>query len=676
LKLRVCKIYPLLVGIVILAAQNILIFYNHYFNGYAFPWDFLGSYHALPYYWIEALKQGVDIAWIPFQGMGYPLFLNLQSGVFYPPFWLFVLFGKIYTVEAAVLMQGLHVLFGAGGAVTCARLLGMGWKESLLAGVFYQGFGAFYSNAEHPDIVRTYALLPWLCAPVFAQWQDRSVLLRTGILLLPLWTYGLWTGGYPGGAIAAMFVLGSTLLVRILIDRNNRNIGMLVLVALITGCLLAGVSVLPAMLGKSEIARVFQVNGLSYDYLSASDVFALIYNVDNLFFGHDISMRSLFVSVPVVALLLFGVKNCRQWNAWLMLSGFLAIAMASGILHKHIISIFPQLGYSRYTLADYRGFIGLVLILLAVQGGIAGQVEKDRRNYLWSVVLLLFALVGNFMLQLNRPDNWRDFAMLVLIMVAVIVVLGAVWHRKKDWVIPLLMVITLLDWSRVQWNQRYFLLPDGNAQIEANIGKLVDSRKTLTARLQGNEGCRPQRTDISESEPLKKPERGYYTGDYMMEDYSGPMKFLRQQQILTSLPLRAFVGRSWMAVNVPDASAFEDSLLVERSPSSVSCIRYGTTRIEYRVELSQPQFVVENELFWKGWSAQMFGVDGASIGRLSPEDVKGFRGWHLPAGSYTLVAAFETPNKNVGMLVTATGALTWIGLGWLLLRRSTRKPIL
>jgi hypothetical protein len=78
--------------------------------------------------------------------MGYPIYLNLQSGLFYPPYWWFVVTGTTYTVDAAILMQGMHVLFGAVGATLCARLLNMRWALALLAAVVYQSFGGFYST--------------------------------------------------------------------------------------------------------------------------------------------------------------------------------------------------------------------------------------------------------------------------------------------------------------------------------------------------------------------------------------------------------------------------------------------------------------------------------------------------------------------------------------------------
>ena len=61
--------------------------------------------------------------WMPFQSMGYPFLLNLQTGVFYPPMWVFPLLRIPYTLPAAVVLQCLHVFAGALGMYVLARAL-------------------------------------------------------------------------------------------------------------------------------------------------------------------------------------------------------------------------------------------------------------------------------------------------------------------------------------------------------------------------------------------------------------------------------------------------------------------------------------------------------------------------------------------------------------------------
>ncbi len=139
-----------------------MVFWRHYFAGYGFPWDFVGSYYAAAAYWTEAVRHGGVPMWMPFQSMGYPFLLNLQTGLHYPPMWIFPLLGIPYTLPAAVVLQCLHVFAGALGMYVFARALLRSRREAFLAAFVFQLFGGFYSNAEHVDIVRSFAMLPWL----------------------------------------------------------------------------------------------------------------------------------------------------------------------------------------------------------------------------------------------------------------------------------------------------------------------------------------------------------------------------------------------------------------------------------------------------------------------------------------------------------------------------------
>ena len=75
--------------LLVLAIQNLAIYWGHYFRGVGFPWDFSMSYYAMVGFWTAAVGQGVFPQWIPFQQMGYPFALQLQSGMNYLPLWLF-----------------------------------------------------------------------------------------------------------------------------------------------------------------------------------------------------------------------------------------------------------------------------------------------------------------------------------------------------------------------------------------------------------------------------------------------------------------------------------------------------------------------------------------------------------------------------------------------------------
>src|SRR5207244_1392662 len=75
-----------------------------------FSYDFSITYHSVPFYWQGAVTAGELPQWIPYQAFGYPMSLNLQSGLFYPPLWFFPITGIAYSVRAAAILQCLHIL--------------------------------------------------------------------------------------------------------------------------------------------------------------------------------------------------------------------------------------------------------------------------------------------------------------------------------------------------------------------------------------------------------------------------------------------------------------------------------------------------------------------------------------------------------------------------------------
>jgi hypothetical protein len=119
---------------VVLAALNAWIFGDLYAGRALFPWDFQQSYHAIPFYWQAVVSTGRFPEWIPYQAIGYPLQLPMQSGLLYPPLWLFPIFRMVYSLRAAASFQCLHVLAAALGVLWLARVRGFSWLAAILAG--------------------------------------------------------------------------------------------------------------------------------------------------------------------------------------------------------------------------------------------------------------------------------------------------------------------------------------------------------------------------------------------------------------------------------------------------------------------------------------------------------------------------------------------------------------
>jgi len=768
----------LLLVLIVLGGENIYILYRHYFNGVVFPDDFLLTYYAVPYYWIEALKQGKSISWIPYQGMGYPLFMNMQSGEFYPPLIFFAWFQQTYTLYSAVILQGLHILLGALGATICARLVGARWLEALLAGVFYQCFGGFYSNAQHPDIVRSFAFLPWLLGPVFARWRPFSGLLKFSIVSLPVWVYAQWTGGYAGGTLAVLMVMGIICSVRMICDRTNSSIAISIFIGFVAGSLAAAMLILPAAMFAGEVDRYREPGSIAYDYMNLRDAFSFVFPTNNEFFDHDPSMRSMFIGIPAFAMILMAFRRYGEEIKWLSITVGVALLMATGPLHQLIIKILPIFGLSRFVMADYRGIICLSLILICTS--MLRNLSGERRLYvIWPAMLVIILLSGFKTLDFEREYAIEDrIAEVILITSGLFACFQRISIRLGDWtiepllfisafglymyadyisyvssvphkmrllmylglalvllinflcaklkkisiepiaiiaigllilhgvylfyvarpyrngeVIPvviigvvtmialsptvvrtsrvlfiaLLMVMGVMDWTRVQWDQRYFAPPvsDGTPWVESVAGKFSDTQPALSKVLVSEECRKEARLDVPFPLPNMFPWSGYYTGRYFLQDYSGPIKFARQKMILASAPLRKFAMRPWGMFEAKDNKI--PSSIETDSQISARCVYYGTSSAEYMVKLNAARLVVENEIYWKGWTAQLL-CDKCGWDRnarlVEAVEIQGFRGWYLPAGEYRMVERFDTPYESEARLISLFGIMVWLGLIW------------
>ncbi len=400
------RLWIRLVPFAILAAQNLVVFFRHYFAGYGFPWDFVGSYYASTAFWTQAVQHGFIPQWVPYQWMGYPFFMNPQTGLFYPPLWIFPLLRIPYTLHAAVVLQCLHILAGAIGMYVFLRVLLRSRRLAGIGAVGYQFFGGFFSNAEHVDIVRAFALTPWLLAVLTFRPSDRTI--PTRLLLLPLMALLMATGAYPGNVIAGFLLGGVYLAIQAITQLATgvpaRRVGVRIVMAaflLSLGIGMAAPSVGPSFLFRHALAR-YHLGPAG----RATATFRWIH-LTGLFLPNDplpgdISMTSTFVGfVTLVACVLLPRRSLRLAAAPLGFSLF-ALAMAAGPsfpLYRLVRAVFPLAGSSRFSMSDYRACFAIGLIACATIA-----LRELRRNPMPAravLVLLLVAACGDEQLRLR-----------------------------------------------------------------------------------------------------------------------------------------------------------------------------------------------------------------------------------------------------------------------------------
>jgi hypothetical protein len=458
--------------------------------------------------------------------------------------------------------------------------------------------------------------------------------------------------------------VGSVVFTRLLFG-NDKKIGIIILLAYIAGTLFASIMLLPMAMEVFQVTRSSQTQQQVFDFLLPSDIFALVYNIDNPYFAHNIAMRSLFVGIPVIALLLRGLKDWRLWNKWILFSCLLAVLMPIDVIHLITVKVFPPFGYSRFPMTDYKGFIGLGLILLSVSSLQYIETTNRKDNYIWVIILLLFLWIGNNFLSINGGGWFGDGMRILAIVLATILVLEPLQAKKPFLVIPALIIIALFDWTRVNWSAIYFVTAQGQEYCETSSNRIVN-RTLLGERLENNSECRPARINIEGADFLHFSWRGYYSGEYMLQDNSGPMQFRRHQILMANTSLVNFAILPWRMVSIPDESQINTIDLQSAIPTNAKCISYGTTEIHHTIDIQTPSLVVENEIYWLGWQAKLINADNKAYEAISAIDVNGFRGWYLPAGKYDMIETYKTPYKKRALLLTIVGFLIWLCLPYIL----------
>lgn len=664
-------------ALAVLAAQNAWLFLGHYTGALAFPWDFAKTYHAVPFFWTTAVGAGTFPTWIPFQGVGYPLAMNLQSGLFYPPLWIFPALGITYSLHAAAVLQVLHVLFGAFGMSVLARTRGLTWRYALLAGAAYQVFGGFFSNAQHVDIVRGFAWTPWLLATLTVGSDERGFGAPRA-RALPVVILALLTGAYPGQGVAALALGVLYLLAQLValdpwprLAREHLRSVVVRVGLLVLGLLLTAVHLLPAWFHRDQLVRSEEVGSLDLTGLGPWHVFTTLFPYDAGFLDGDVSMRSLFLSVPIVlGLFMVRGRDLSAQSALLVLLLVAAALLQAGRLHGLAIRALPPLGFSRFPAADYRALVAAPAVLLGTLG-LRGALEGGLRC--WGTLPRALALLAFLWVGFTRwhghqalsPEATRALC-LVLLAVVLVLALGQVRSLGARWGAGAVLLLVLVDGQR----QHHALTRPWQAQATPRGARLLSferMQRELVAELRATRRERPARRD-------EKTIDGYRRGIYVLYDYAASYHLEGVSRLLAQKPLVRFVKQA-SAPRLIAAGTPLDPLTgalerpVDGALGSVRSELYRSTELRYAVDARAPALLLENEPAFPGWTAVR-----SDLGTpLEPAaEAWPLRAWRLPPGNYGVALAFRMPGLRLGAVVSSLAACAWLVLLVVVWRRGRR----
>ncbi len=674
---------------IMLALQNVVIFREHYFADVGFPWDFPLAYYAIVAHWTSAVSKGIFPEWIPFQQMGYPFALQLQSGLYYPPLWIFPIFKIPYTLNAAVVVQCIHVWAGAFGMFFLLRDKLVSDELAFVGAFLFQFFGGFYSNAEHVDIIRAFALAPWLLY-LFTFSSSNTFILPRRILFIPLGLYLLATGAYPGNLLSTAFILAVYVIFQMLAGYlRTRNFHWIIRISIVTliltvlGIALSAIQIGPALLYRDQFIRLDIVDALPQNVR----YFIELAHLPGLFLSNktlpgEISMTSTYVTLPALILASF-VTFDRVKQHWIAMTiGGVAMLMATGPQSPFwilITNLAPWLKASRHPSSDYRVFIAIPIILLAILGlqsiihkELSGRAIIARIGF---VAIWFFTSIFTIYHQVNTSIIWAlaiATATLILLLVS-----WAVQPKRIYLVLASLILIAALDAWRV--------LPDIPTWQEPAISFYYPKQGWMS-----REDSQLNVSSIFDSLPSSRPARevpandfawhGYLDGHYLTKD---SLSTLKTPHIINTNPLYF----EWMLlpwkpifldvqvaqnenghVDLPDEELSTKLNSLDSTQQRVLQTKYGINDVTYSVSLRESYLMIENEAYFPGWSGEIVLPDQKIPIQAIP--VNGvLRGWLLPAGEYILETHFQLPVTPVFRIISLGALAIWLAILFLLGRK-------
>jgi hypothetical protein len=762
-----------IIFIVLLALQNIIIFWQHYFNNAGFPWDFNGTEYAWPAFWTTSVSMGVFPQWIPYQSMGYPLALQDQAAFYYPIYWIFAILHIPYTLNAAVIVETLHVLFGSIGMFLLLNSIFKSSRFAFIGAVAFQFFGGFYAISQNTGIVRAFALAPWAFYAFKLNTEDPRI--TRPLLFIPIVIYFLATGAYPGNFISTLFIMLVFLSLQIIDSylkhtarRRLLNIGGAMIGLLILGISLSAINLGPIDQDRNELTRFHNywtdpqnrihtsLEIRDFPGLAIPDERGTIDPVN----GHDYEQRqlSMFITLPILIFASFisvsEIKKNWVFIAVLILSILMVFGEQSPFWQV-LTSGIVALKLSRFPSTDFQVFIAIPIVIL----GIAGlrriiQRTLSRKEFLARVAfvigwfsLILFSLYSNneffahtrngLNLQ-HEPSQWFVNLVVIISVIVLAATLFFIMYRlffimfrypvtatslsstnKSNTLtrssLAIIFIFIIIDGLFVISDQRtWYEKPLGQSYINFHVPLEKNGTLITYSIFKNIPNERPARTYFL-SDPVKDIFchnfcwMGYLNGSYMMQDYTNAILVARsivesnngyRQYMLmkwtpilleinstkSSVPTRIYlssfsdiVEQRVLCARFTCDSAFSSKHLIQpekhsgnQTPTTADQVvqtRYGINDIVYKVKLKEPKLMVENEIYFPGWQADLI-VPGKVI-KLHAYEVNGaFRAWLLPAGQYQMIAHFSFPNLLVYQGISAVSFVIWIFIMVLYWRRT------
>lgn len=600
---------------------------------------------------------------------------------YFPGWWLLGLLNVPATLRVLTIVQVAHVLFGSLGVLALARVRRLGWSWAALAAVAYLFFGGFYGEAEHADIVRGFAYLPWLLWALTPP-RDGGRWLR--LVALPPLVWLISTGSYPGQIVA--FALAGLVYVVVALWVGDRSVlrreGIVLGLALFASAGVCLAVLLPYLHaeGANELHRVYEPTAVARagESLELRDLLGLYLN--NFSWMYDGTVTACAVGIPILIGLACARLPTLRAHAPLAACGFAALVLAMtpkiGFIGRAMASVRP-LFPGRLPAAEYKAVVAIALVVLAADAW-SRLASSPRRARIGATVLAVLLLLGALLVSTKYGSAAGTLWLLIVVIAAS---LALVWLRPP----PRLLVILLIGLVAVDgWRVTHAY----NLLGHVSSWQVPSSE---AAQEQGRDGDARELPKTMQQAPVTRPARnppaaplsiaptgsdqdasGWVADGYHLIDYGGTIE--RSLWTAEHNPaVLVLLLQPWHAYTFPCASAGCSETIAKlpnpnkwRPSAEVHTLSYGTSSITYAVDVARPELMIENELNIHGWHANTSRVRLLDAG--TP-----LRAWRLSPGSYTFTASYRDPEKVPQQVLVVAVLLAWLGSCIALWRKPKRR---
>jgi hypothetical protein len=381
-------------------------------------WDNLDSYLPMRYFVSECLRNNLFPLWLPYQGLGCPIYGDLISTNYPEAFFT----GRLIVYDNIVLQlffTGYIVLAGIG-MYKLSRQLKITAEMSVILAVAYALSGFFVGNGQHIQYTISGAWIPF----ILKYYLQLGTGVKTPVVLkFILFTYLQVSGGYPAHTIFLAYLLMVLFVVRIirLIQKKNRQKLFAFLGANFFSLLMLGVMCLGIFLSiRQTSADMLRYKGMGYamttlNSLTPACLISLISPLTPAsfpqLFGTDVSMNNLYFGVFVLVLFAYGItRPLTNKSLFFLLAGIVSLLTAMGphfFLHRLAVEFLPLFNTFRHP-ANLRLFTILSLLLVTgIQWTRHPLTEEKNLSRFRKVMLISMSLLIMLALFSFTSGLWK-----------------------------------------------------------------------------------------------------------------------------------------------------------------------------------------------------------------------------------------------------------------------------